>query len=136
MDAALLRARYARRDTKALLARALERLERASLVAWLDARPSRSPGNGVRWVGAARGRDLFGGRRGTLAGEREEVRQLRMTARELRSRRRSVLAGSALPFVFPAHFLTPRAGGFDVIVANPPWIRLHRIPSTMRRAAP
>jgi hypothetical protein len=44
-----------------------------------------------------------------------------------------VAAGGALPFVFAAQFPdAARAGGFDVIVGNPPWIRLHRIPKTMR----
>ena len=133
--AALLRSRYARATgtRKRSLARALDRLERANLVAWLDARLEQVAAQRRSLVGAARGRDLFGGRRGTLAGEREESRQLRVTARELRARRRSVLAGSALPFVFAAQFPdAARAGGFDVIVGNPPWIRLHNIPATMR----
>jgi hypothetical protein len=44
-----------------------------------------------------------------------------------------VLAGTALPFVFAAQFPdAARAGGFDLIVGNPPWIRLHNIPATMR----
>jgi len=133
--AAVLRTRYARATgtRKRSLARALDRLERTRLIAWFDARLEQVAAQRKSLVAAARGRDLFGGRRGALAGEREESRQLRVTARELRSRRRSVLAGSALPFVFAAQFPdAARAGGFDVVVGNPPWIRLHNIPATMR----
>ena len=135
--AGVLRARYARATgaRKRHLARALERLERASLLAWLESRLGRVAAQRRSLVVAARGRDLFGGRRGTLASEREESRQLRVVARELRAKRRAVLAGGALPFVFAAHFPeAARAGGFDVIVGNPPWIRLHHIPVSMREA--
>ncbi len=133
--AALLRARYARATgvRKQSLGRALDRAERASLAEWLGARVQQVAARRRSLVSAARGRDLFGGRRGSQAGEREESRQLRLTARELRARRRSVLAGGALPFAFAAQFPdAARAGGFDVIVGNPPWIRIHHIPASMR----
>jgi hypothetical protein len=102
-------------------------------VAWLDARLLQVVGQRRSLVAAARGRDLFGGRRGLLSNEREEMLHLRATARELRVRRRTVLAGGALPFAFAAHFPdAARAGGFDVVLGNPPWIRVHHIPATMR----
>ena len=130
-----LRARYARSTgpRKRTLSRALERLERANLVAWLDARLEHVSAQRRSLVGAARGRDLFGGRRGVLSHEREEALLLRANARELRSRRRAVAGGGALPFVFAAHFPdAARAGGFDIVVGNPPWIRVHHIPATKR----
>ena len=130
-----LRARYSRATgaRKRTLARALDRVERASLLAWLDARLEQVAAQRKSLVQAARGRDLFGGRRGVLVGERETARQLRVTSRELRSRRRAVLAGGASPFVFAAQFPdAARAGGFDLVVGNPPWIRLHHIPATAR----
>ena len=130
-----LRARYARATgaRKRTLARALDRVERASLLAWLDARLEQVAAQRRSLVQAARGRDLFGGRRGVLPVEREAARQLRITARELRSRRRAVVAGGASPFVFAAQFPdAARAGGFDLVVGNPPWIRLHHIPATAR----
>ncbi len=136
VHAALLRSRYARATgaRKRSLSRALERLERANLVAWYDQRLEQVSAQRRSLVGAARGRDLFGGRRGVLAHEREEALQLRATARELRHRRRAVLAGSALPFVFAAHFPdAARAGGFDLVASNPPWIRVHHIPATTRQ---
>jgi hypothetical protein len=135
--AAMLRARYARATgtRKRSLARALDRVERANLVAWVDARLQQVAARRRSLVGAARGRDLFGGRRGALGGEREGARELKLTARELRARRRSILAGGALPFAFAAQFPDAAgAGGFDVIVGNPPWIRLHHIPASGREA--
>ena len=134
-QAGQLRTRYARATgtRKRTLARALDRVERASLLAWLDARLEQVAAQRRSLVQAARGRDLFGERRGVLASEREATNQLRATARELRSRRRAVLAGGASPFVFAAQFPdAARAGGFDLVVGNPPWIRLHHIPATAR----
>src|SRR5581483_1554440 len=41
--------------------------------------------------------------------------------------------GGALPFSFPVHFADVAArGGFDLVVGNPPWVRLHRITSAQR----
>lgn len=133
--AALLRARYARSTgaRKRSLARALDALERGSLVAWIDGRLGQVAAQRRSLVAAARGKDLFGRRRGVIAGERDEARALRQVARELRARRRAAVAGAALPFVFAAHFPeVARAGGFDVVLGNPPWIRVHHIPATMR----
>ncbi|HET8772676.1 MAG TPA: DNA methyltransferase, partial [Thermoanaerobaculia bacterium] len=132
---AMLRARYARATgpRKRSLGRMLDRLERGHLVAWIDARLAQVSAHRRSLVGAARGRDLFGGRRGTLAAEREQARQLRLIARDLRARRRNVVAGSALPFAFAAQFPdAAHAGGFDIVLGNPPWIRLHHIPAAMR----
>ena len=130
-----LRARYARATgtRKRSLARALDRLERTALLRWLDARLEQVSAQRKSLVIAARGRDLFGGRRGRLAVERQDAVQLRVTARELRARRRAVRGGGALPFVFASHFPeAARSGGFDVIVGNPPWVRVHHIPVSAR----
>lgn len=134
---ATLRTRYTRATgaRKRSLGRALDAVERRTLVSWHDARLAQLQDQRCSLIAAARGRDLFGGRRGSLSGERAGARQLRRAARELRRRRQAVLAGSALPFVFSARFPdVAREGGFDVIVGNPPWIRLHRIPATQREA--
>ena len=98
--ASLLRTRYARATgaRKRSLGRALDREERTRLVTWLDARLAHVASQRRSLVAAARGRDLFGGRRGLLANEREEMLHLRASARELRARRKSVVAGGALPF--------------------------------------
>lgn len=134
---ASLRNRYARATgaRKRSLGRALDAVERRTLLSWLEARLASLRDQRQSLIAAARGRDLFGGRRGALAGERAEAQQLRLAARELRKQRRSVLDGGALPFVFAAQFPDVAAdGGFDVIVGNPPWIRLHHIPATQREA--
>jgi hypothetical protein len=42
-------------------------------------------------------------------------------------------SGGALPFSFATHFAdVANAGGFDVVVGNPPWVRVHRIPEAAR----
>ena len=133
--AGTLRTRYARATgaRKRAIGQTLERLERTSLLRWLDGRLEQVGAQRRSLVVAARGRDLFGGRRGRVAAERDQAAQLRTIARELRSRRRAVLAGGALPFVFASHFPeAARDGGFDVIVGNPPWIRVHHIPLSAR----
>ncbi len=133
--AAILRTRYARSTgaRKRSLARALDRAERTALVAWLDARIERLAAQRCSLVTAARGRDLFGGRRGASAGERGAARQLRVLARDLRAHRRTAVRGGALPFAFASQFPDAhRAGGFDLVVGNPPWIRIHHIPAAAR----
>src|SRR5207302_2226956 len=43
-------------------------------------------------------------------------------------------AGGALPFSFSAHFSDIAAtGGFDVVIGNPPWVRIHRIAELSRQ---
>ena len=134
-DPATLRARYARAtgSRKRSLGRELDRLERARALAWLDARLDQVAASRCSLVSAARGRDLFGVRRGSVAGEREALRQARGIARGLRRQRRAVASGGALPFAFTARFPdAAAAGGFDLVVGNPPWVRLHNIPPAQR----
>ena len=53
--------------------------------------------------------------------------------REVRARLRGLEKGGAVPFAFPAHFPEVAGrGGFDVVIGNPPWVRLHRIPPAAR----
>src|SRR5262249_902359 len=52
-----------------------------------------------------------------------------------RAARRRIASGGALPFSFDVHFADVAArGGFSLIVGNPPWVRLHRIPPLQRAA--
>ncbi|HEX7121186.1 MAG TPA: DNA methyltransferase [Gemmatimonadaceae bacterium] len=131
----MLRRRYARATgpRKHTLARLLAREERGRLIAWLDARLAQLAAQRRELLVAARGRDLFGGRRGALAAEQEALRVLRLGTRELRSRRRQVENGGPLPFAFASRFPdVAQAGGFDLVIGNPPWVRLHRIPAGQR----
>lgn len=133
--ASRLRIRYARATgtRKRTLSRALERAERRRMVALLDERIAGVAAQRLALVSAARGRDLFGGRRGAIAGEPEALRQLRSKARGLRAQRRAVASGGALPFAFAAYFPDAAArGGFDLVIGNPPWIRLHHLPASQR----
>ena len=130
-----LRARYARATAarKRTLARVLDREERAQARAWLDHRLRLLAEQRGSLLAAARGRDLFGSRRGTLVSEREALSSLRTRVRELRTQLRAVKGRGAVPFAFAAHFSDVAAhGGFDVVIGNPPWVRLHRIAPELR----
>jgi hypothetical protein len=130
-----LRLRYVRATgpRKRSLARALERGERTSLRVWLEGQLEQLTAQRRALVQVARGRDLFGARRGALAAERDALRSLRVRVREVRARIRALERGGAVPFAFAAHFPeVARRGGFDVVIGNPPWVRLHRIPPAAR----
>ncbi|MEP6493718.1 MAG: DNA methyltransferase [bacterium] len=84
-------------------------------------------------VGARRGRDLFGERYHPSRDEHLAAIVLRRRAASLRSLSRRITSGGALPFSFPVHFAdVATRGGFGLIVGNPPWVRLHRIPIDQR----
>ena len=133
---ARLRGRYARASgsRKRTLERELDRAERAHARAVLDADIARCTASRRGLLAAWRGRDLFGDRYSPGPGERAEAQRLRARSRDLRAARRLLAHGGALPFSFPTHFPDAAArGGFDAIVGNPPWVRLHRIPLETRR---
>ncbi len=133
---ARLRARYSRASgsRKRTLERELDRAERAHARAVLDASLARCAAARRGLLSAWRGRDLFGDRYAPTATERTEAQVLRVRSRELRAARHAVSHGGALPFSFATHFADAASrGGFDAIVGNPPWVRLHRIPVDARR---
>ncbi|MFI5229347.1 MAG: Eco57I restriction-modification methylase domain-containing protein, partial [Gemmatimonadales bacterium] len=130
-----LRERYSRATgaRKDSLARTLERAERARVVASIDAELDLLRQRRRDLVAARRGRDLFGSRRIDSAAEHRAAEQLRSAAAALRTVRRRVAAGGALPFSFGAHFADIDArGGFDLVVGNPPWVRVHRVAAAQR----
>jgi hypothetical protein len=132
---AQLRARYARATgtRKRTLERALEREERALALAHLDAELALNAARRRDLLSVLRGRDLFGERRRAGSAERARLDDARLRARELRAARRALIDGGALPFAFVTHFPdAAAAAGFDVVVGNPPWVRLHRIPAPLR----
>ena len=133
---ARLRGRYARASgsRKRTLERELDRAERAHARAVLDAGIARCSASRRAVLATWRGRDLFGDRYSPTVAERAEAQRLRLRSRELRAARRALTQGGALPFSFPTHFPDAASrGGFDAIVGNPPWVRLHRIPIEARR---
>jgi hypothetical protein len=132
-----LRDRYARATgrRKGVLARTLDLTERRAAIVVLDRRLGLLRVERSSLVAASRGRDLFGGRRGSLGSERTRRDELRIEARGLRQQRRSLATGGALPFRFASHFSDAMgAGGFDLVIGNPPWVRIHRIPAERREA--
>ncbi|MDB4884424.1 MAG: hypothetical protein JWL95_3190, partial [Gemmatimonadetes bacterium] len=57
----------------------------------------------------------------------------RRRAGALRRERVRISDGGALPFAFATHFGHVHArGGFQLLVGNPPWVRLHNIPVAAR----
>lgn len=130
-----LRARYARATgaRKESLGRELDRAERRVAVASLDAAVRAAAAARRELVAAARGRDLFGERHSADPELRRRRLELRARLAELRAERRRVAGGGALAFSFGVHFAdVADRRGFDVVLGNPPWVRLHRIPASMR----
>jgi hypothetical protein len=135
--AAALRARYVRASgrRKATLGAALARAERDAAVAALDRLLDARRTERGALLAAARGRDLFGARRGADAAERRRLAELRAACRELAARWRALRRGGALPFGFAWHFPDIAArGGFDVLLGNPPWVRPHALGAGERAA--
>jgi hypothetical protein len=133
---ARLRGRYARASgsRKRTLERELDRAERAHARTVLDAGMARCAAARRALLATWRGRDLFGDRYWPSTAERAEAQALRLRSRDLRAVKRALEHGGALPFSFPTHFPDAASrGGFDAIVGNPPWVRLHRIPMDARR---
>ncbi len=130
-----LRARYARATgpRKQSLQRAMDRAERQLAVCAIEARVAASEAQRRDLLCALRGRDLFGGRRVATATERAALAEWRAHARSLRRALAALRAGGAVPFGFATHFGDVAGrGGFDIVIGNPPWVRLHRIPPAER----
>ncbi|MGE5759471.1 MAG: Eco57I restriction-modification methylase domain-containing protein [Gemmatimonadota bacterium] len=85
-------------------------------------------------LGLARSTDLFGRRTRLDATQRTRLRRLRAARAELRSARRRVTREGGTPFFsIEAHFGDLiAAGGFDVVLGNPPWVRGERLPARVR----
>ncbi|MEX2152451.1 MAG: N-6 DNA methylase [Gemmatimonadaceae bacterium] len=130
-----LRRRYIRATgtRKQSLARALDREERGRVLTLTDREIDATRYARAERLAVQRARDLFGFRSPPSPEARRELKHLRERLRALRSERRRIVDGGALPFSFGAVFADAQAaGGFDVIVGNPPWVRLHRIPAALR----
>jgi hypothetical protein len=132
-----LRHRYAQAAgaRKDALARQLDRAERERALLALDAEIAAIRGKRHDLVVARRGRDLFGARYHPSRDERSAALALRERQTALRALRSRIAGGGALPFSFPAHFGDVASrGGFGLVIGNPPWVRLHRIPAEQRGA--
>ena len=132
-----LRARYTRAvgARKRTLARTLDRLERTAAIEVLERERVRLSADRRELLIAVRARDLFGDRHAPGPDARSHLLLLRSRLRENARRTKALRSGAALPFSFAAHFSdVAAAGGFNVIVGNPPWVRVHHIaPATRAR---
>ena len=132
-----VRERYVRATgrRKVSLARVLDRAERRAALTALERELEQVAESRRALVRAARGRDLFGNRRGTVGDEGAALVELRDRSRAIRQAQRALASDGALPFRFASHFAdVASAGGFDLVIGNPPWVRLHRIPPDRREA--
>ena len=130
-----LRARYVRAigPRKRILARALDRLERSAAIDVLMRGRITLSAERREILIALRSRDLFGERHAPEVETQVRLASIRSRLRENAQRAKSLRAGAALPFSFAAHFSDLAAArGFDVIIGNPPWVRVHHIAETSR----
>ena len=137
-----LRIRDARRGVVAAVGRDKRPLERELRTLELRAAEASLGSAEARMVlqiraclGAARSRDLFGARRGLDDDAREHLAALRAELRAVRGARRILARDAELPwFHYESHFADVfAAGGFDLVVGNPPWLRAERLPVEQRR---
>jgi hypothetical protein len=131
-----LRVRYSRATgrRKVALARMLDREVKHHTSNALRAELTALSARRHALITASRGRDLFGGRRGALPAEQEQLTSDRVRARELRQRLRLLQTAPSLPFSFPTHFAdVVDHGGFDIVLGNPPWVRPHNVSPELRQ---
>ena len=86
-------------------------------------------------IAAARSPDLFARTRGADRTTRLALDDLRAQVRRARAQVATLRNGGALPFSFATHFAdAAAAGGFSLVLGNPPWVRTHAIPAEQRAA--
>lgn len=125
-----LRGRYTRATgvRKRTLARTLDRAERSAAIAIGEHAVQLAMARRRDLLGALRSRDLFARRPAANAAQRRRLAELRAEVRDARRRLLALRSGASLPFAFGSHFPDVAArGGFDAIIGNPPWVRLHQV---------
>jgi len=131
------RVRYARASglRKRTLGHALEREERARVIAMLEQQLTARTVSRRELINAARSPDLFSRTRGTDRATRAALDGLRREVRRLRAAITTLRTGGALPFSFATHFPDiAGSGGFSLVLGNPPWVRTHGIALEQRAA--
>lgn len=132
-----VRARYMRASggRKRQLGRTLDALERVGALRNVEALLARHSAQRRELLAQERARDLFGERTHRHGSRNVALDMMRQRSRELRDNRRAIQRGGALPFSFASHFPDAAgAAGFDIVVGNPPWVRVERIPANLRTA--
>jgi hypothetical protein len=119
-------------DTRPALRRALAALEKRVARAWLDTL-HRQIEYDVRELRArAADTDLFGAPTAAADAARTRLPALVTRLDEMRAFRDELRGARGLPFFsFRVHFAG--TDGFDVVLSNPPWVRAHNWPPTVRQ---
>ena len=113
---------------KLALARQLDRAERVHALDAIEARITAARFERQEIIRAARSPDLFDMRRAPDPGQRNRLVELRSTMRALGRRRTAISRGATPAFAYPVHFAdVAESGGFDVVIGNPPWVRVHNM---------
>jgi hypothetical protein len=131
----VLRDRYARSTgrRKVSLGKRLDVAERTRAIAAIDAAIAVARFERGEIVRCARSRDLFDARTPAEPRHRERLLKLRSSTRALERRRSAIMRGAVPAFSYPTHFAdVAESGGFDVVIGNPPWVRVHNIPAEDR----
>jgi len=131
-----LRNRYMRAcgPRKRTLARAMDREERDAAINVLRRETARLTAVRKELLIGLRSRDLFGERHHPDRDARARLADVRWRIRDAKRREARLRDGAALPFSFAAHFSDVAAGGgFDLIVGNPPWVRIHQIAESSKQ---
>lgn len=134
-ELAILRTRYTRATgkRKSILARHLDRTERALATRGLESRMQRLDNERRDLLRTARSHDLFNHRRSPAPEIREQLAAIRRERHAIRDELRSIRNHGPLAFAFDVHFADVAREGFDVVIGNPPWIRPHHLRHTQRR---
>ncbi len=131
----VIRGRYTRATgpRKKSLARVLDSIERDCAIAVAHSQMLRLRSDRREILGELRSRDLFGARLPPTAETKAKLARLRENLRAVTRESRRLAEGGALPFSFAARFGdVAAAGGFAVVVGNPPWIRTHNLEAASR----
>ncbi len=129
-QAVALRDKYTRASgrRKISLGRRLDITERTRALSAIDAAVASACFERQEIIRATRTCDLFNTRRPPEARHRDRLLELRSTIRSLKRRRIAIVRGATPAFAYPTHFAdVADAGGFDAIVGNPPWVRVHNM---------
>lgn len=127
----MLRDRYTRSTgrRKISLGRRLDLAERTRALGAIESAIVAARSERGEILRAARSRDLFDSRQPLGAKQRDRLAHLRATTRALHQRRSAIARGVIPDFTYPTHFAeVADGGGFDAVIGNPPWVRVHNMP--------
>ncbi len=130
-----LRARYAGSSgaRKRTCAARIEQAERSAAQVIIARRIEGLRHERAELILFARNRTLFNTRAGLTATQRRRLATVRTLLRELRQTLRRLDDGGTIEFDFRTHFSdAAAAGGFDLVIGNPPWVRSHHLDITTR----